>query len=88
MLDISDGLSLVWVLMERHSKFSFISDFEFWIGSKWILVVDILTQILLTLLTFVAVPVLRKKYKNVVDGRIFKVGTQMRNMHIFFKNHI
>ena len=38
----------------------FTSDFRFLIGVKLILVVDILTQILLTFLALIALPILRK----------------------------
>ena len=62
ILEILDGLSLVWVLMYQRSKSAFLQvtlNFEL----EWILVVDILTQILLTRgdsLTFIALPILRK----------------------------
>ena len=47
MLEVLNGFSLVRVLIYQHSKSAF-------------LVVDILAQILLTLLTFIALPILRK----------------------------
>ena len=60
MLEISDGFSLVWFLMYRHSKSTFLQVILNW--SQWTLVVDILPNILilLTLLTFIALPILRK----------------------------
>ena len=38
----------------------FTSDFKFWNGCKWLLMVDILTQILPPLLTFIALPILQE----------------------------
>ena len=64
LLEILDGFSLVsmvWVLMYRHSKFAFLQVTFILNWSKWFLVVDFLTHILLTLLTSVAIPILRKK---------------------------
>ena len=58
MLEILDGSSFVWVLKSPFYNF----DFKFWIGVNkiWIFVVDILIQILLTFLTFIASQILRK----------------------------
>ena len=67
MLELLDGFSLVLVLMYRYS----ISTFNKWLKilnmRKWILVVDILIQILLTLLTSIALQFC-EKYQFVVDG--------------------
>ena len=46
MLEILDGFSQEWVLMEQHSKSPFLRVILNW--SKWILVVVIPTEILLT----------------------------------------
>ena len=60
MLVNLDGFSWVYVLMHRYSKSAFLQvtlNFEL---EKMILVVDILTQSLLTLLTFISLLSLRK----------------------------
>ena len=50
MLGILDGFFLVWALIYRHSKSCvFTSDSNFLNWGKWMLVVHILTQILVTL---------------------------------------
>ena len=59
MLEILDGFSLVWVLIYRGWKPAFL---QVTLNLNWIkcrLEVDILIQIVLTLLTFLASPILR-----------------------------
>ena len=60
LLEILDGFSLVWALMERYQSPHFYKWLWNLNWSKWISVVDILSQILLTLLTFFALPILRQ----------------------------
>ena len=60
MSGILDGFSLVWVLMYRHSKSTFYRWLKILNWRRWILVVNIPTQILLTLLTFIALLILLK----------------------------
>ena len=60
MLEIWAGNSLVWVLIHQHPKSVFLQVTLILNWSKWILVVDILTQMLLTLLTFIGLLILQK----------------------------
>ena len=65
LFEVLDSFSLVWVPTFKVCVLT--SGFKFWIGSKWILVIDILNQILLTLLIFIALQILRR-YQFVVQG--------------------